>query len=71
MLGLCGYARKTRSNKMFSIKQLLALKYTDRTSMTNHLNNFQGIMNQLSIMGIKFDERIIASLLLTRFVENP
>ena len=39
------YARKTGNNKMFSIKQLLALKYNDKTSMTNHLNYFQEIMN--------------------------
>ena len=50
------YARKTRNNKMFLIKQLLALKYIYGTSMTDHLNNFQGIMNQLSAMGIKFEE---------------
>jgi len=46
------------------IKQLLALKYTDGTSMTDHLKNFQGIMNQLSAMGIKFDEEIQGLLLL-------
>jgi len=49
------YARKIGNNKMFLIKHLLALKYIDGTSMTNHLNNFQGIMNQLYAMGIKFD----------------
>lgn len=58
------YARKTGNNKMFLIKQLLALKYTDGTSMTDHLNNFQGIMNQLSSMGIKFDEEVQGLLLL-------
>ena len=58
------YARKTGNNKMFLIKQLLALKYTDGKSMTDHLNNFQGIMNQLSAMGIKFDEEIQGLLLL-------
>jgi len=52
------YARKSGNNKMFLIKQLLALKYIYGTSMTYHLNNFQGIMNQLSAMGIKFDEEI-------------
>ena len=52
------YARKIGNNKMFLIKQLLALKYIDGTSMTDHLNNVQGIMNQLSAMGINFDEEI-------------
>ncbi|KAL4329048.1 hypothetical protein AHAS_Ahas13G0261100 [Arachis hypogaea] len=32
--------------------------------MTDHLNNFQGIMNQLSSMSIKFDEEVQGLLLL-------
>ena len=58
------YARKTGNNKMFLIKQMLSLKYHDGSLMTDHLNNFQGIMNQLSAMGIKFDEEIQGLLLL-------
>ena len=49
---------------MFLIKQMLSLKYHDGSPMTDHLNNFQGIMNQLSAMGIKFDEEIQGLLLL-------
>jgi len=56
------FARKTRNNTMFLIKQLLALKYTDGKSMIDHLNNFQGIVNQLSAMGIKFDEECLEPL---------
>jgi len=58
------YARKIENSKMFLIKQLLTLKYIDGTSMTDHLNNFHGIMNQLSAMGIKSDEEIQGLLLL-------
>ena len=58
------YARKTGNNKMFLIKQMLSLKYHDGSPMTDHLNNFQGIMNQLSAIGIKFDEEIQGLLLL-------
>ena len=43
---------------------MLSLKYHDGSPMTDHLNNFQGIMNQLSSMGIKFDEEIQGLLLL-------
>ena len=64
------YARKTGNNKMFLIKQLLALKYIDGTSMTDHLNNFQGIMNQLSAMGINFDEEIQGLLLLGSLLDS-
>ena len=49
---------------MFLIKQMLSLKYHDGSTMIDHLNNFQGIMNQLSAMGIKFDEEIQGLLLL-------
>ncbi|PHT52789.1 hypothetical protein CQW23_07251 [Capsicum baccatum] len=52
------YARKTKNNRMFLIKQMLGLKYHDGSLMTDHLNNFRGIMNQLFAMGIKFDEEI-------------
>lgn len=58
------YAKKTGNNKMFLIKQMMALKYQDGTPMADHLNNFQGIMNQLSAMGIKFDEEVQGLLLL-------
>ena len=49
---------------MFLVKQMLSLKYHDGSPMTDHLNNFQGIMNQLSTTGIKFDEEIQGLLLL-------
>ena len=58
------YARKTGNNKMFLIKQMLGLKYHDGSAMTDHLNIFQGIMNQLSAMGINFDEEIQGLFLL-------
>ena len=64
------YARKTRNNKMFLIKQMLSLKYHGGSPMTYHLNNFQGIMNQLSVMGIKFDEEIQDLLLLSSLPDS-
>ncbi|GJX38414.1 putative RNA-directed DNA polymerase [Tanacetum coccineum] len=41
------YARKTRNNKLFLIKQMMRLKYTDGSPITDHLNAFQCIINQL------------------------
>ncbi|KAJ9560716.1 hypothetical protein OSB04_005876 [Centaurea solstitialis] len=52
------YARKTGNNKLFLIKKLIQLKYHDGTPITDHLNTFQGIINQLSGMGIKFEDEI-------------
>lgn len=52
------YARKTGNNKLFLIKQMMGLKYQDGTPLSDHLNAFQGIMNQLAGMGIKFEDEI-------------
>ncbi|GJV87895.1 putative RNA-directed DNA polymerase [Tanacetum coccineum] len=52
------YARKTGNNKLFLIKQMMRLKYTDGSPITDHLNAFQGIINQLAGMGIKFEDEI-------------
>ncbi|KAK1405319.1 hypothetical protein POM88_004924 [Heracleum sosnowskyi] len=52
------YARKTGNNKLNLIKQLMSLKYQDSTAISDHLNAFQGIMNQLAGMGIKFEDEI-------------
>ena len=43
---------------------MFSLKYHYGSPMTDDLNNFLGIMNQLSSMGIKFDEEIQDLLLL-------
>ena len=37
---------------------MICLKYKDGTPMTNHLNTFQGIINQLVGMNIKFEEEV-------------
>lgn len=52
------YGRKTGNNKLFLIKKLIQLKYHDGTPITDHLNAFQGIINQLAGMGIKFEDEI-------------
>jgi len=43
---------------------MMALRYHDDTPLTDHLNNYQGIINQLAAMGIKFDDEIQALWLL-------
>src|ERR1044072_731703 len=43
---------------------MMALKYQDETPPADHLNSFQGILNQLSGMRIKFDEEVQGLLLL-------
>ena len=37
------YAINTGNNKLFLYKQFMSLRYSDVSSMTNHLNTFQGL----------------------------
>ena len=37
---------------------MISLKYQDGTPMTDHLNTFQGIINQLARINIKFEEEV-------------
>lgn len=43
---------------------MLELKYDYDFSMTDHLNNFHGNMNQLFVMDVKFDDEIQGLILL-------
>ncbi|CAH1425256.1 unnamed protein product [Lactuca virosa] len=52
------YAWKTGNNKLILIKQLIGLKYHDGNPISDHLNSFQGIINQLAGMGIKFEDEL-------------
>ena len=58
------YARKEGTNKMFLIKKLMRLRYKEGTPIADHVNEFQGIINQLSSMGITFEDEAKALLLL-------
>ena len=58
------FARKEGTNKMFLIKQLMCLRYKEGTLIADHVNTFQGIINQLSSMGITFEDEVRALLLL-------
>ena len=40
------------------IKKMISLKYQDGTPTVDHLNTFQGIINQLAGMNIKFEEEV-------------
>ena len=52
------YARKTGNNKLFLIQKLIGLKYKDETPLSDHLNAYQGILNQLARMNIKFEDKV-------------
>jgi hypothetical protein len=58
------YAHKEGTNKMFLIKKLMHLRYKKGTPIAFHVNEFQGIINQLSSMVIIFEDEVRVMLLL-------
>ncbi|KAH7575410.1 hypothetical protein JRO89_XS02G0101600 [Xanthoceras sorbifolium] len=64
------YASKTGNNKLFYLTKLMQLKYKEGTSIVDHLNEMQGILDQLSRMGINFDDEVFALMMLVSLPES-
>ncbi|RDX88620.1 hypothetical protein CR513_29766, partial [Mucuna pruriens] len=45
-------------------------QFKEGTSPSDHLNEFQGIIDQMSRMGIKFEDEILGLLLLNSLPES-
>ena len=41
------YASKTGNNKLFLLKQLMTFKYKEGSPILDHINDFQGFLDQL------------------------
>ena len=64
------YASKTGNNKLFLLKQLMTYKYKEGSPILDHINDFQGILDQLSGMGVNFDDEIQGLWLLRTLPES-
>jgi hypothetical protein len=64
------YERKTAQNKAFMIRRLVNLKYKDGQSVTEHLSNFQGLLNELSTMKLVLDDEVQALLMLSSLPDS-
>ncbi|KAK8487100.1 hypothetical protein V6N11_084446 [Hibiscus sabdariffa] len=49
---------------------MMALKYKEGTSTTDHVSEFQSMMNQLLGMGVKFDDEILGLWLLATLLDS-
>lgn len=58
------YERKTAQNKVSLIRRLVNLKYKDGRSVAKHMSDFQGSINQLTMMKLVLDDELQALLLL-------
>jgi hypothetical protein len=52
------------------IRRLVNLKYKDGQSVTEHLSNFQGLLNELSTMKLVLDDEVQALLMLISLPNN-
>ncbi|KAL6198793.1 hypothetical protein ACLB2K_028582 [Fragaria x ananassa] len=64
------FVKKTATKKVFLIKELVNIKYSDGVRVIEHLNNFQSIINQLTTMGMMIDDELQALLLLRSLLDN-
>ena len=58
------YEDKSLVNKIYLWRQLYNLKMKDKTSVHDHLNMFNSLVNELFGTGAKFDEEEQATILL-------
>ena len=58
------YEKPSASNKVFLMKRLFNMKMSEGGSITDHLNDFNTVTNQLSYVGVNFDDEVRALLIL-------
>ncbi|RDY03371.1 hypothetical protein CR513_13054, partial [Mucuna pruriens] len=64
------YASKCGNNKLFLLNSIVSLKFKEGTSLSDHLNDFQGIIDHMSGMSIKFEDEILGLLFLNALPES-
>ena len=64
------YERKTAHNKASLIKRLVNLKLKPGKSVSEHLSDFQDIINKLTVMKIVLDDELQALFLLSSLPDN-
>ena len=64
------YEKPSASNKVFLMKRLFNMKMSEGGSITDHLNDFNMVTNQLSSVGVNFDDEVRALLILCLLPES-
>ncbi|KAE8729765.1 hypothetical protein F3Y22_tig00003398pilonHSYRG00147 [Hibiscus syriacus] len=62
--------KKMPRNKANLVRRFVKLEYKDGQSMIEHLNNFKGLINQLTKTEMKIDDELQALLLLSYLLES-
>ena len=58
------YEKPSANNKVYLMKKLFNLKKEESNPVAQHLNEFNKITNQLSTVGIEYDDEVRALILL-------
>ena len=58
------YEKPSANNKVYLMTKLFNLKKAEGTPIAQYLNEFNTITNQLSTVGIEFDDEVCALILL-------
>ena len=64
------YEKPLANNKVYLMKKLFNLKKAKGTPVAQHLNEFNTITNQLSMVGIGFDDEVRALIFLASLPNN-
>ncbi|VFQ70960.1 unnamed protein product [Cuscuta campestris] len=64
------YASKTGNNKLYLLRQAMNLRFKEGSSISDHLNEFQGCFDQFSDMGVKFEDEILGLWLLNTLPDS-
>jgi len=63
------YEKPSAPNKVFLMKRLFNMKMSEGESVTDHLNEFNTVTNQLSSISVNFDDEVRALLILCSLPE--
>jgi hypothetical protein len=64
------YEKPSTFNKVFLMKPLFNMNMLESGFVVNHLNEFNTVANQISSVGVKFDEDVRAILILCSLLER-
>lgn len=64
------FEQKFAVNKAFLTRKLVNMKFKDGTSVIDHLNEFQSVVNQLATMKMTLGDEIQALLILSSLLDS-
>lgn len=64
------YERKTGLNKISCLKQITRMRYKNGEDIIEHLSNFQGLINQVTTLNLKWDDEVQVLLLFSSLPDS-